>query len=439
MLHRFDQHIKTNFPFLEGKKLLIAISGGVDSIVLTDLMQQLTFDISLAHCNFNLRGTESDADEKLVKELGKKLDVTTFTTHFETIAYAKKHKLSTQLAARNLRYAWFDELIEKHQYDYLLTAHHADDNLETFIINLSRGSGLEGLTGIPAINKTSVRPLLSFSREDIVSYASTNNLIWREDKSNEDTKYLRNKIRHEIAPALKELNPSLLDSFQKTIEYLKESQQIIDDTIEKTKKEVFKEGNGCRKIDIKKIKSYSNPKAYLYQLLKEYNFSEWDDVLNLLDAQTGKQVFSATHRLVKDRDFILLSETGLNTSSSRVEKFLINDNTSEITTPIHLTFKKVKEVTSEEKDTIYLDEDKLVFPLTLRKWKYGDFFYPNGMTGKKKLSKFFKDEKLSLLEKEDSLVLCSQDDIVLIVNRRVDRRFTLTKDSKNIVKVSFYP
>ena len=254
MLEKLQQHINYKFSFLKEKKLLIAISGGVDSVVLTHLFHQLNFDISLAHCNFNLRGIESDKDETFVENLGENLDVKTFTSSFETEKYAEENQLSTQVAARNLRYDWFEKLINLHLFDFVITAHHLDDNLETFFINLTRGTGLEGLTGIPEVNHNIVRPFLIFSREEIENYATEKKIQWREDKSNAASKYVRNKIRHEIVPILKEINSNLLVSFQKTSEYLKESQQIIDDSIADFKKKVVKKSdNGVVKINIKKI------------------------------------------------------------------------------------------------------------------------------------------------------------------------------------------
>ncbi|MGY0408929.1 MAG: tRNA lysidine(34) synthetase TilS, partial [Polaribacter sp.] len=231
MLSKFKKQINTTFPFLKDKKLLIAISGGVDSVVLTHLLYQLEFDISLAHCNFNLREKESNLDAIFVQNLAKKLTLPFFLTSFDTTTFAKEHKQSTQIAARNLRYQWFRELVAKQQFDFLLTAHHADDNLETFFINLTRGTGLEGFTGIPAINKHIVRPLLIFSRKEILHFAKKNKIDWREDKSNASTKYVRNKIRHQIIPVLKEINPNLLETFLKTTENLQENQQIMEDCI----------------------------------------------------------------------------------------------------------------------------------------------------------------------------------------------------------------
>ena len=231
MLKKFKHHLHQNFPFLEDSKLLIAISGGIDSVVLAHLCSQLNLNFSLCHCNFNLRGQESDDDEAFVKSLVKTLKTPVYTTSFETEKYAKENKVSIQVAARDLRYAWFYELLENKHYDYVLTAHNTNDNLETFIINLTRGSGLEGFTGIPPINNKAVRPLLAFSRDDITLFAIKNEIVWREDKSNARIKYIRNKVRHKVIPTLQEINPHVLESFQNTLEYLNESQSIINDAV----------------------------------------------------------------------------------------------------------------------------------------------------------------------------------------------------------------
>ncbi|MFK8059035.1 MAG: tRNA lysidine(34) synthetase TilS [Polaribacter sp.] len=435
----FLKHINANLPFLKDKKLLIAISGGLDSVVLTHLLSILNFDISLAHCNFNLRGKESDLDEEFVKKLAKSLKINVFTTHFNTQKFAKENKQSTQIAARNLRYSWFDELIKKHQFDYLLTAHHADDNLETFLINLTRGTGLEGLNGIPQINGNIVRPLLKFSREEILKYASENKIDWREDKSNASTKYIRNKIRHQIVPVLKEINPSLLETFAKTTEYLQESQQIIKDRIEDISSEVLTSFDGFHndhliKIDILKVNQFSNPKAYLHQLLKAYHFTEFNDVYNLLSAQSGKQLFSKTHTLLKDRNSLILSKNVLKHTD---KEFFIVENQTEITEPIQLKLDVVSEKSTKNKQTIYVDKDQLIFPLKLRKWQNGDYFYPTGMKGKKKLSKYFKDEKFSLLQKQNTWLLCNNDDaIVWIISCRQDNRFLVEEKSTSILRIT---
>jgi tRNA(Ile)-lysidine synthase len=435
MLQKFKEHININFPFLKDKKLLIAISGGVDSVVLTHLFSELNFDISLAHCNFQLREKESDLDEEFVELLAQKTSNQIFTIKFNTEQFALKNKLSTQIAARELRYNWFQEIIEKHNFDYVLTAHHADDNLETFLINLTRGSGLEGFTGIPKINGDIVRPLLAFSREEILAYAKTNTIVWREDASNATTKYIRNKIRHKILPVLKEINPNLLETFAKTLENLQESKQIIEDRIATISSEVIETKNGIIKINIDKINQLSNPKAYLYQLLKEYNFTEWNDVYNLLSAQSGKQVYSKTHRLVKDREYLLLSERDF--SIALKITFEIQESQLEITKPIYLIFEDVLQKSEQNKQTIYVDKDLLKYPLIIRKRQNGDYLYPLGMQGKKKLSKYFKDEKFSLIEKENTWLLCNaENEIIWVISNRQDNRFSLKNTSKNILKIT---
>lgn len=434
MLNNFQNHINQNLSFLNKSRLLIAISGGLDSVVLTHLCHQLKLNIALAHCNFNLRGNESDGDEEFVLQLAEDLDLEVFIESFETEDYAKTYKLSTQMAARELRYNWFEELAEQLNFDFILTAHHADDNLETFLINLSRGTGLDGLMGIPEVNNKIVRPLLTFSREDIETYAKDNKLKWREDSSNASNKYLRNKLRHDVIPVLKEINPFLLQNFESTQNHLQDSKQIIEDAIVRIqKKAVYVDNDNVIRLSIKKLKKLSNPKAYLFELLKDFNFTEWDDVTNLLDAQSGKQVFSSTHRLLKDRDYLMLIE---NNSEETLESISISEDKKQLKTPFGtLFFDEADAIFDAQANVIYVDKAKLKHPLILRKWEEGDFFYPSGMTGKKKLSKYFKDEKMSLIEKESTWLLCSEKDIVWVIGRRVDNRFLATENTKQILKI----
>ena len=434
MLNNFQNHINQNLSFLNKSRLLIAISGGLDSVVLTHLCHQLKLNLALAHCNFNLRGDESDGDEEFVLQLAEDLDLEVFIESFETEDYAKTYKLSTQMAARELRYNWFEELAEQLNFDFILTAHHADDNLETFLINLSRGTGLDGLMGIPEVNNKIVRPLLTFSREDIETYAKDNKLKWREDSSNASNKYLRNKLRHDVIPVLKEINPFLLQNFESTQNHLQDSKQIIEDTIVRIqKKAVYVDNDNVIRLSIKKLKKLSNPKAYLFELLKDFNFTEWDDVTNLLDAQSGKQVFSSTHRLLKDRDYLMLIE---NNSEETQESISISEDKKQLKTSFGtLFFDEADAIFDAQANVICVDKAKLKHPLILRKWEEGDFFYPSGMTGKKKLSKYFKDEKMSLIEKENTWLLCSEKDIVWVIGRRADNRFFATENTKQILKI----
>jgi len=435
MQNMFLKHINTNFPFLKESKILIAISGGLDSVVLTHLCHELKLNISLAHCNFNLRGSESDGDETFVLELAKSLNLEAFTQHFETDTYAEVQKQSIQMAARELRYNWFQELAQQLKFNYILTAHHADDNLETFLINLTRGTGLDGLTGIPEKNSNIVRPLLKFSRAAIESYAQSKNLKWREDSSNTSTKYLRNKIRHDVIPTLKELSPQLLQNFENTINNLNDTADIVEESVEAVLKRAIKI------IDDDKIVFYvseftklNNPKAYLFEIFNEYCFSDWSKIEDLLKAQSGKQLLSRTHKLLKDRDTLILT----NIFSKTLQKEItINTEDKKVETNNGiLFFDEADAVFGKAKNEIFIDAKTLKFPLKVRHWENGDYFYPIGMHGKKKLSKFFKDEKLSLHDKEKSLVLVSNDDIVWVINHRADERFKVTSKTRNILKIT---
>jgi len=436
MLKKFKQHLHQNFPFLEDGKLLIAISGGVDSVVLAHLCSQLNLNFSLCHCNFNLRGQESNDDEAYVKELAKNLKVPVYTTSFETEKYATKNKVSIQVAARELRYAWFYELLEKKDYEYVLTAHNTDDNLETFIINLTRGSGLEGFTGIPRINNKAVRPLLAFSRDDITLFAIKNEIDWREDKSNASIKYIRNKVRHKVIPILKEINPHVLESFQNTLEYLNESQSIINDATKNISQKIVSYEHNLLKLNCKKLNELPNKKAYLYQLLHTFGFTAWNDVVDLVSGQPGKQVFSKTHRLLKDRNFLILTTT--NESLTEKGPFLIKETSAEISHPIKLTILNTADSTPENKHQIIINKDLVTYPLSLKKWRHGDAMHPTGMTGSKKISQLFKDKKLSLLDKEKIWLLAdAKDHIIWVIGLRQDRRFTADKTATNRLKISF--
>lgn len=434
MFLRFQNHIGEHLGFLHKAKVLIAISGGLDSVVLTHLCHKLNLDLTLAHCNFNLRGAESDKDEAFVSSLATDLDVELFIQSFETEPYAAEKHISIQMAARELRYQWFLELSKNLKYDYVLTAHHADDHLETFLINLSRGTGLDGLLGIPEKNDIFIRPLLPFSRVELETYASSNAIEWREDASNASTKYVRNRLRHDVVPVLKDLNPQLLQNFELTMRHLQGTKDIVVDAIASFKAKVWQNELNFSTLKIEPFRKCSNPKTYLFELLKDYNFTQWDDIVNLLDAQAGKQVFSNTHRLLKDRDILILTDLSMATEfySTTISK----EDTSVQTAFGELSFEQVHNLPSSiEKHMIFVDADTLSFPLSVRTWHLGDVFYPIGMTGKKKLSKYFKDEKMSLMAKEEIGLLCSGADIVWIFNKRADDRFKVNANTKNILKI----
>ncbi len=420
---RFKQHVLNNFPRFQERKVGIAISGGVDSVVLAQLCYSLNLDITLLHCNFQLRGDASDGDQAFVKHLSKTLKVPFVTTAFDTSAYVNEHKVSIQVAARELRYKWFKKMAKLYHLEVVLTAHHADDNLETFLINLSRGSGLEGLTGIPKINNIYQRPLLPFSKKEIIAFAEKNNLSWREDVSNQDSKYLRNKIRHEVVPSLKEANSSLLSNFTKSISYLQQSQDVVVDYIDKVKKDILFKAPSIKgfKLSIENLKKERHYQLVLFEILKPFKFTAWNDINDLVEAQSGKKVISNKYTLLKDRDYLLLYP-----NATKTEKLIVvgkEDVEISISENELLLISDFKTTAKPSKNKITLDLNKLNFPLTVRKWRQGDYFYPVGMTGKKKISKFFKDKKFSIPEKDNIWLLCSEGEVVWVVNQRVDRRF----------------
>lgn len=412
---------------LKNKKILLAISGGIDSVVLTHLLHSHSTELLLAHCNFQLRGEESDGDEAFVHDFAKTLGIPLEVKHFDTHQYAIAHQLNTQLAARELRYEWFYELLETHHCDALATAHHANDNLETFLINLSRGSGLDGLLGIPQQTDKIVRPLLQWSRQQIYDYAEAHRLQWREDSSNASNKYVRNVIRHEIIPQMAAVHPNYLENFNQTQEYLHQSARFIDFYIEEWKKSCFsprpQEGELSVPIaiDTQKLQTAPEIDLVLHKLFYPYGFGNVKDLKNLLfNAEAGKQLLSATHSLVKDSKGAWLKEL-------TAESLPPTLTYEELTPPFHIT--------KGDPNIAFIDADKLTAPLTLRQKQAGDFFYPIGLGVKKKLSKFFIDEKYSQVARENQWLLCSGEDIVWVIGKRLDERFKITENTQRILKV----
>ena len=433
MLQKFAKHIQTHFPFLAKSKFYVAVSGGIDSMVLVYLFQNLDYSFGLLHCNFKLRGDESEGDMHFIHDYARFYNLELRIGFFETAEIAQQNKMSIQETARLLRYNWFYEQMEEMNADFVATAHHQDDNLETFLINLSRGTGLDGLTGIPAINDKIIRPLLPFSREEIEQYALDNHLKWRDDSSNESDKYVRNKIRHHLVPILKELNPSFLESFQKTQEHLKEVQSLANDAEYIMYQEVVTEKqDGTVHFNLNKLLQLPNYKGYLYQWLKQYGFTAWNDIYDLVNAQTGKQVFSEEFVVLKNRNFLILYRK----TSSNEASFLIHKEEHQVNIPLKLSFCNVSDISVSDSNCIFVDEDLIEFPLTLRKWIEGDAFYPFGMKGKKKLSKFFKDERMSLIDKSNCWILCSNEEIIWVIGHRADDRFKVNTNTTKILKIT---
>lgn len=432
MLLKFKKNILENFPSITSQKILLAVSGGIDSMILADLFLKSNINFAVVHCNFKLRDASSDLDQKFVEEYCNQNNIPFFSTSFDTSAFSKDFKLSTQVAARKLRYNYFYEILEKENFDFIATAHHLDDSIETFFINLSRGTGIDGLTGIPIQNNKIIRPLLHLSRKEIENYAFENTLAWREDASNATDYYLRNKIRHHLTPILREINPSFSESFQQTLKNLKQTQSLVDDASRMVYKKVVTDELDYKKINITELKKLPNFSAYLYQWLQPLGFTAWNDIYKLVEAKTGKQIFSEKYQLLINRNFLIVAP-----KSKGIDfEFRIDKGISEVNVPINMLFCKVAKIYNTTNKTIFVDYEKLQFPLTLRRWKTGDIFQPLGMNGRsKKVSKFFKDEKLSIIEKENAWLLCSGYEIVWIIGLRADERFKISNITKTILQI----
>ena len=431
MFDAFLNHISNNFPILFKSRVLLAVSGGIDSVVLLHLLKKADVDFAIAHCNFSLRGKESDQDAKFVEELARALNVPIYIQKFNTKAFALENKASTQMAARELRYAWFKELCAEHNLSHTVTAHHAQDDLETFLINISRASGIEGLTGMTENSDFILRPLLPFSRDHIAAYAEQHAINWREDSSNSTDNYLRNHLRHHAIPALNEASPDFLTQFKKTQTYLQESATLLEDYTAFLFSKIVTQSFKGYELNIPQLLEVPNTKLVLYQLLKGFEFTDWDTIYDLLTAQSGKQVIAGKHRLIRDREVLLLTEHKVEDQ----EEFKVSHKDSLINIPgLTLKIEEASQFDIKDNNAAFFDKDQLEFPLIVRKWKEGDIFYPFGMHGKKKISKYFKDNKFSTLDKESAWLLCSGENIIWIVGERTDNRYKIKSGTTKLVK-----
>ena len=410
MFNLFSDHVNSDFDFLKKSKLLVCLSGGVDSMVLIDLLRRLNYDVSVAHCNFKLRGDESDLDEKFVKKYCYDNSIQFFSKSFHT----KLPNHSLQMAARTLRYDWFNELLKNNNKDYILTAHHLDDSLETFIINLSRASGIEGFTGISPVNDKIVRLLTVFSKKQILEYAKNNKIHWREDSTNKKDDYQRNYIRNQIIPLLKKLYPNFLSQSKKTMNFLKNSQLVIDKYIEAVKKEKFVIKNDEIIIEKKFVRCNKND---IYNLFKDYGFKNPKEILMLCNSISGKIIESVSHVLLSDRTNLILKK------KSKEYDQVIKVDMKGIEDPIRISIKTGDFVSKSNSKSIFISKNDIKFPLYLRKLKKGDLIYPLGMKGKKLISKYFKDEKMSFFDKQNQWLLCNNNEVMWIVGQRADRRY----------------
>jgi tRNA(Ile)-lysidine synthase len=435
MIRKFEQFIQYENLFSEDDRILLAVSGGMDSVVMTDLFSKLKIPFAIAHCNFQLRGKESDGDEKFVLKLAQKHRVTFFSTKFSANEFSKKNKISIQEAARKLRYDWFEEIRSRHQYDYIATAHHANDSIETFFINLLRGTGIEGLKGIPVKNENIIRPLLFATQTEIKNYASKRKIKFRLDSSNEKDDYLRNKIRHQVIPSLQKLNPQFEKVMTGNMQRLNFSAQLFSKEIKKTFARLFEEENKTWKASISQLQALPEAEQFLFYFLQPMNFKKETVEEILQNHQSGKKFFSQTHRLIIDRDTIIIQErTPAKEDEAKIEvgqKTFSNEIINLGFSYLLLTSASKAKIPKQQ-NTHWLDASALRFPLQVRRWKAGDRFSPMGMKGKKKVSDYLIDKKISLFEKEKTFVLLSGNQIVCILGHRIDEHFKVTAETKKI-------
>tara|TARA_Y100000991_G_scaffold176340_1_gene138415 strand:- start:9940 stop:11262 length:1323 start_codon:yes stop_codon:yes gene_type:complete len=430
----FESYLNNNFSYLFKEPSIICCSGGIDSIVLFHLMLSVSKNFVVAHCNFNLRD-ESDLDENFVRNICEKNSITFYSKSFNTKKIKEKSNKSVQMIARELRYNFFDDLSNKLSINHILTAHHLNDSLETFLINLSRGSGLDGLIGIPKENNKIKRPLISFEKTELIAYAKTNKLKWREDLSNKSNSYLRNKIRNKIIPELFKLDGNFLKNFKKSISYLGVSNAMIYQKINQLKSDLL-----IQKDDEIRIKVFDldkiNKKAFLYYFLRDFGFNDWDKILNLQYSESGKKILSKTHILVKSKNELVLKPIQI------IKK--ISKTITDIIKPINfnngncLKFTIATEIEKYDNNIITIDSEKLKLPLLLRNFKNGDIFYPFGMNGSKKVGKYLKDNKINQIYKSSAIVLVNADNkIIWVVGMRLDSRFSITKKTSKFLNIEY--
>ena len=446
MLEQFLSYINRYNLIAEGEKIILALSGGIDSMVLADLLLKLKVEFVVAHCNFHLRGEESDGDEKFVRDYAERNGIQCFVKHYETEKYAAEQGISIEMAARELRYAWFEELRQQLGYDKIAIAHHADDQAETFFINLLRGAGLRGLKGMQPQNGVVIRPLLWASREQIRKYAVENQILWREDHTNAESVYLRNRIRNQLLPVFDELQPKARQGLYKSLEHLSAENELYRVLLKEKLAQIVEQDGEIQRLPYSAItlsavghSTGSGISVYSFQLLFEwlrqygFNTDQCHFIYDAIGTGIGNQYCSPTHCLVIGRDDLQLSEIKEKTNA----EIQIEVGEEEIISPVHFCFSKIDKtadfVIDKSTEVAQFDFDKLHFPLTLRHWRHGDRFHPLGMKGSKLLSDFFVDQKFTEWQKRNVWLLVSADgDILWVVGYRIDERYKVTISTKTI-------
>lgn len=447
LLQRFKEHLQNNLLFDSHDQLLIAVSGGIDSVVLCHLCKAAGYSFSIAHCNFALRGAESQRDELFVKELAESLDAALYVKSFATTDYAGIHKVSIQVAARQLRYAWFEELLaEKKQHAqtkkssayYILTAHHKDDNIETSLMNFCKGTGIAGLRGILTKNGHIVRPLLFASKQDILQYATEMGLKWVDDSSNEEVKYTRNYVRHHLIPAMEKVFPGVKQNLHNNIHRFTETEILFQQAVSLHKKKLITVNEESIQIPVLKLQQAHPLDTIIFEIIKDYgfHFQQVSEVKKLLKSDTGKYITSDSHRILRNRAWLHISKL----QDQQISIIVIEPGQEKI--PFDGKDMAIRQlpalgqILSTDQHIVQFDLKRIVFPLMLRKWKQGDYFYPLGMQKKKKVARFLIDQKLSLQQKEQTWVIESEKRIIWVVGLRIDNRFKIQPSTKDILQIS---
>lgn len=441
LLEEFEKYVAQNELFGHDDKILLTVSGGVDSMVMMSLFAASGYRFGVAHCNFQLRGQESDEDEALVAEQARRYGVELFNRRFDTQGEMERTGESMEMAARRLRYTWFRSLCDEHGYNVIAIAHHINDSIETFFINMLRGTGLRGLTGISVQAGRIVRPLMFATRKDILDYATAHRIPYREDSSNRSTKYLRNKVRLGIVPMLREINPQFTTVMRRNISRLTDAQTFIDRSVELIRRDAMTEQGGLYTLHVDRIDA-SLPLGYVvYEILNSMFGFKGDTVDALCHAlqqnNTGRRFYSREWVATIDRGRIVIGRIAdEDTCMTQVEQGVLSSYCgSSVLHYEYCDIDMIDSVTTPD-NVALVDADKLRFPLTLRRWQQGDWFVPFGMSGRKKVSDFLIDAKVSMAEKSRQFVLLSGDDVVWLVGRRADDRFRLTRQTENVLKIT---
>jgi tRNA(Ile)-lysidine synthase len=439
MYKEFEQYLKETCGCGADKNYLLALSGGVDSTVLAALFHLSGTDFAVAHCNFHLRETESDDDQRFVENLAAGFNRPCFVKDFDTSGYSANQGISVQMAARDIRYEWFNELADQYGFDFIATGHNRNDVVETVLLNLSRGTGIRGLSGISPRYGKIIRPLLFASRDAITTFAKDNKLVWREDSSNAEIKYLRNKIRHVIIPAFETLNPAFVQNTLETAHRLSQTEKFLDFTLRQVKQDICTILPDRYLIDIKKLLQYPAVDFLLFELMREFgvNPTGAHSITRSLGSTSGKQFHTPTHCITRDRSHLIITPN----FTPAEDEAIIDQETAQINYPFSLTFSMMESNPlfriPKESRFAALDADLVSFPLKLRRWKTGDRFHPLGLTGSKKISDFLINMKIPLPDKKQVWILESNDKIAWVVNYRIDNRFKITSGTRKILLIEY--